>query len=57
MNFPKVDPAKVAEIVAEGLLHLRFVCSLYRQQVASGRFFLHEHPASAVSWREDEIMA
>ena len=57
INFKKMDAAKVKALIAEGLVHLRFVCSLYRMQMARSKFFLHEHPASAVSWREDEILA
>ena len=33
-------------------LHLDFVMELYKEQVAGGRFFLHEHPDSAGSWEE-----
>jgi len=34
------------------MLHLEFVCELYRDQVAAGRYFLHEHPETATSWDE-----
>ena len=33
----------------EGCRHLKFVVELYRQQMAAGRWFLHEHPAGATS--------
>ena len=33
-------------------MHLQFVCHLYKELVAGGRFFMHEHPASASSWQE-----
>ena len=36
---------------AEALVHIRFVCELYAEQVAGGRYFLHEHPAGASSWQ------
>ena len=32
--------------------HLMFCCQLYRDQLAAGRLFLHEHPATATSWWE-----
>ena len=32
--------------------HMIFVCELYVEQMASGRLFLHEHPAGASSWEE-----
>ena len=55
LNFKKMSPAKVKKMIDEGIVHLRFVCSLYRKQLRAGRYFLHEHPATAVSWREDDI--
>ena len=51
MNYPKMDPQKVRRLIDEGLVHLRFCCSLYRQQMAKGKYFVHEHPASALSWK------
>ena len=35
-----------------GKMHLRFVLSLYTLQLREGRYFLHEHPAYATSWRD-----
>ena len=32
-------------------VHMDFMISLYREQVAAGRYFLHEHPRHATSWR------
>ena len=29
---------------------MKFVCTLYRVQHESGRYFLHEHPLQARSW-------
>ena len=36
---------------ARGLLHLSFCIDLYREQHKHGRYFLHEHPWPAWSWR------
>ena len=33
-------------------LHLALFRRLYRKQMDSGRYFLHEHPALATSWQE-----
>ena len=44
-------------MIEEGRPHLRFCAELYKKQVNAGRHFLHEHPASAVSWREPSIAA
>ena len=57
MNYPKMDPDRVRAMVAEGRIHLNFVCSLYGKQVLAGRFDLHEHPATALSWKEGVIEA
>ena len=53
INFKKMDPTKVEGMIREGVQHLKFVCSLYRKQIRRGKYFLHEHPATAVSWREE----
>ena len=37
--------------------HMKFVFELYDLQVQGGRYFLHEHPASATSWRLPEVVA
>ena len=55
MNYPKMDRDRVNELIAEGQKHLQFVASLYRKQMRAGRHFLHEHPASALSWSEKVI--
>ena len=57
MNYPKTAPDRVKAMVAEGRTHLNFVCSLYRKQVLAGKLDLHEHPATALSWKEGIIEA
>ena len=32
-------------------VHLAFCCSLYGEQLSQGRYFLHDHPTSASSWK------
>ena len=49
INYPKMHPDQVMAMIAEGRTHLNFVCSLYRKQMLTGRFDLHEHPATALS--------
>ena len=34
----------------QGLSHLEFAVQMYWEQIFRGRFFLHEHPATATSW-------
>ena len=57
MIFPKMDKAKVAEIIREGRVHLRFMIKIYKKQMAKGRYFVHEHPATAVPWDEKETVS
>ena len=39
----------------EAKLHLDFCAHLYRIQHEGGRLFLHEHPDTASSWKEESI--
>ena len=39
----------------EAKSHIKFVVSLYEEQWANGRLFLHEHPATATLWDLEEI--
>ena len=55
MNYPKMDRERVESLMKEGRMHLEFMAKVYRKQYRRGRFFLHEHPATAVSWSEQSI--
>ena len=57
MNYPEMNPDKVKELLTKGRVHLNFVASLYKRQVAKGKHDVHEHPATALSWKEDVIEA
>ena len=60
MNYANMSPEDVQRKKLEGLVHLRFVSQLYKDQIKASRYFLHEHPLSAMSWSEDcmrEIIA
>ena len=35
---------------------MEFVVSLYREQIEGGRYFLHEHPSGATSWKLESMM-
>ena len=56
LNFKKMDPAKAKAMMEEGRIHLEFVARMYRRQLANGKLFLHEQPATALSWKEKSIM-
>ena len=36
-------------------IHLDFSVKVYRAQMRAGRYFVHEHPQSATSWKVDSI--
>ena len=50
-----MTPERVESLRQEAVRHLHFVASLYRIQLAGGRHFLHEHPATATSWSDPWI--
>ena len=39
----------------EGMKHLNFCMMLYDIQMESGLYFLHEHPYSASSWKQESV--
>ena len=43
------------ERLAEAMVFLGFCAELYTKQLKEGRFFIHEHPHSAESWKTDPI--
>ena len=44
------SPEEIRRRRSAAELHLRFVCSLYKEQINDGAYFLHEHPDGAASW-------
>ena len=55
LNATRRDPAVVALELKKAKMHLKFVISLYREQMDGGRMFLHEHPESSASWQEEMV--
>ena len=41
----------------KAVAHMKFVFELYEFQVQGGRYFLHEHPAQATSWKLPEVVS
>ena len=56
MNYRKMDPQRVRAMLEEGRCHLQFMAGIYRMQMQGGRYFVHEHPATALSWNERCIL-
>jgi hypothetical protein len=50
-NYRRMDPDRVRLLVHDGNVLLKFAIEIYEFQLAEGRHFLHEHPASACSWQ------
>ena len=58
-NLNKCRPGgkeRVAEQQRRARVHLLFCTSLYFEQMAAGRYFLHDHPQSAASWQDKCMM-
>ena len=51
-----MDPRVVEELRREAVNHLHFVIGIYKIQLENGRNFLHEHPKSATSWKDDVMV-
>ena len=49
-RYKYVDPGAKQRAYVQACLHMEFVASLYREQLESGGYFLHEHPQWASSW-------
>ena len=54
INKYRVSADKRREKMNKAVAHLHTACSFYRKQVEAGRFFLHEAPWSATSWKDPE---
>ena len=52
LNAARGDAQAYEEIKRQSIKHLEFVCRLYQEQIDSGRYFIHEHPEGASSWKE-----
>ena len=51
-----MNPREVQEKITEAITHLNCL-KLYRIQIEGNRYFLHEHPWGAWSWKTDGIRA
>ena len=56
LNRRHWGPAEVRRRRAEAMVLLGFAVEVYWLQLEAGRHFLHEHPATASSWRERIVM-
>jgi hypothetical protein len=55
LNNTRRDPSVVQREKVRSMVHLRFMATLYAEQMAHNRYFLHEHPEFATSWETECI--
>ena len=55
INYVRMPREEVEQRIMYGRKHLEFCTKLYELQWKAGRYFVHEHPASASSWDEQCI--
>ena len=55
INYPKMDPIKVQQLIMEGKRHLRFAVMLARKQISGNQHFLFEHPLTSTSWKDGAL--
>ena len=51
----KENPGKKSELRQKAMVHMEFMCKLYKLQHESGRYFLHTHPERAILIKEEYI--
>ena len=56
LNKWRMKPEKWEALWEKGVRHMRFAIKLYKLQAENGRFFIHEHPNSASSWKLPEMV-
>ena len=57
INDARRSPEEVRRLHVRAMIHLRFMCEIYTEQVKLGNYFLHEHPEKATSWDEACVRA
>ena len=55
INWPRIERSRRRSMMKEARCLLDFACQCYKLQNDAGRIFIHEHPSSAKSWKEEGI--
>eukprot|EP00972_Heterocapsa_arctica_P110183 16223057-Heterocapsa_arctica.AAC.1 len=50
-------PDQKSKMLSRARVHLHVCFELYNMQLSEGRYFLHEHPATATSWSDPKVVA
>ena len=53
LNKGRMDPEEFQKRLDKGKDMLKTSCELYKKRIEKGRYFLHEHPKTAKSWKEN----
>ena len=56
INKERRDPAVVRREIQAAEEHIRFCIVLYKLQIKNRRYFVHEHPEGASSWKMQEMV-
>ncbi len=52
LNWHRMSEEDVKRRMKEARVHLKFCIEVYKYQTEHSRYFLHEHPSAARSWKE-----
>ena len=52
-SWSRMTQRKKDDELHRARVHMQFVCRMYKLQHEEGRYFLHEHRHSELSWRKD----
>eukprot|EP00973_Karenia_brevis_P057945 8066748-Karenia_brevis.AAC.1 len=55
-NWARMDPKQAEARWLNAVAHMNFVCKIYQMQIEAGRYFVHEHPTGATSWKLPSII-
>ena len=55
ISWNKIPPEIREKRLKEALHHLHTSCDVYEKQIQQGRYFLHEAPWGATSWKDERV--
>ena len=55
ISWNKIPPEIRERRMTEALHHLHTSCDVYEKQIQQGRYFLHEAPWGATSWKDERV--
>ena len=55
LNWPRMSEDQINSRMKAARMHLKSCIQIYRHQAKNSRYFLHEHPSAAGSWKEPNM--